>query len=397
MPTTTNYIWDEDNYLAESDGNNTINVVYTNEPQRCGNLISSRISGTTSYHEFDALGSTRQLTNSAGATTDSAIYDAWGNVVARTGTTATAQLWIGEIGYYSDSETALAWVRRRSYAAAVGRWQAPDPAGLEAALVLYLYARNAPNQISDPSGAFPPPVGAPTGGPPSSPPSGGGAPGGPPAPPPSGGGAPTGLPPFPSFPPVPVGVGPYAILCADCLTAMTQPFPNGGGFRGMFGHGQNGRVCMPTFRCNPSPNGCNNGPVDVSPADAAGGIEVCLNCFFKPMANFESFIQKRLDQECSRGPAVPQMLDNCFQCVKDAKAAFTVYCKQFPKLNVSRCIMCGVGFTCFGVCDALPQSKISPPYNRKGLRTCACDSIGLTNPTTAAGCNPTAPGFPNVK
>jgi hypothetical protein len=64
--TTTNYIWDERNHLAEADATNTINVVYTNEPQQYGNMVSSRISGTTSYHQFDALGSTRQLTNAAG-------------------------------------------------------------------------------------------------------------------------------------------------------------------------------------------------------------------------------------------------------------------------------------------------------------------------------------------
>ena len=42
MPTTTNYIWDEDNLLAEADGTNTVNTVYTNEPEHYGNLVSSR-------------------------------------------------------------------------------------------------------------------------------------------------------------------------------------------------------------------------------------------------------------------------------------------------------------------------------------------------------------------
>src|SRR5262249_12123415 len=103
MP-VTKYIWDKQNYLAEADGSDTINVVYTNEPTPYGNLISTRISGTTSYHHFDAIGSTRQLTNSAGTVTDTMIYDAWGNVVSRTGTTSANLLWIGELGYYSDSE-----------------------------------------------------------------------------------------------------------------------------------------------------------------------------------------------------------------------------------------------------------------------------------------------------
>src|SRR5437762_3499272 len=112
MPTTTNYIWDEDNLLAETDGSDVVQTVYTNEPQQqSGNLVSSRISGTTSYHHFYAPGSTRQLTNAAGTVTDSMIYDAWGNVVGRTGTTGARMLWIGQFEYYFDPETGLFWVQ----------------------------------------------------------------------------------------------------------------------------------------------------------------------------------------------------------------------------------------------------------------------------------------------
>src|SRR5258708_15551493 len=99
MP-TTNYIGDEDNLLAETDGSNVVQTVYTNEPEQYGNLVSTRLpvagTPTTVYHHFDALGSTRQLTNAAVGTTDTMIYDAWGNVVNRTGTTAVFLLWIGE-------------------------------------------------------------------------------------------------------------------------------------------------------------------------------------------------------------------------------------------------------------------------------------------------------------
>src|SRR5689334_15676171 len=115
MPTTTNYIWDDQNYLAETDENNVVQTVYTNEPEQYGNLISSRISGTTSYHHFDALGSTRQLTNAAGSVTDTVIYDAWGKVANRTGTSGAFLLWLGEPGYYFDPETGLAYVRERCY------------------------------------------------------------------------------------------------------------------------------------------------------------------------------------------------------------------------------------------------------------------------------------------
>src|SRR5258708_14812280 len=141
--TTTKYIWDEQNYLAEADANDTINVVYTNEPQQYGNLISSRISGTTSYHHFDALGSTRQLTNAAGSPTDTWIYDAWGNILSRSGATATALLWIGALGYYVDAETALIYVRMRAYLPAVARWPSVDPL-LLSDLLRYLYCRSVP-------------------------------------------------------------------------------------------------------------------------------------------------------------------------------------------------------------------------------------------------------------
>jgi RHS repeat-associated protein len=152
MPTTTNYIWDEQNLLAESDGTNTINVVYTNEPQKYGNLISSRISGATSYHAFDALGSTRQLTSSAGGTTDTAIYDAWGNVMNRTGTTAARLLWIGALGYYADAENGQIVVRRRPYAPATARWTALDPADPSVSLNGFAYADARPVTLSDPTG-----------------------------------------------------------------------------------------------------------------------------------------------------------------------------------------------------------------------------------------------------
>src|SRR5262245_46725644 len=151
MPTTTNYIWDEQNYLAETDGTNTIQTVYTNEPEQYGNLVSSRISGTTSFHHFDAIGSTRQLTNGAGTVTDTVTYDAWGNVVSRTGTTAVGLLWIAEVGYYLDRETALVYVRDRLYGPAVGRWTSVDPAA-GAGGNFFTYSDNRPILLTDPSG-----------------------------------------------------------------------------------------------------------------------------------------------------------------------------------------------------------------------------------------------------
>jgi RHS repeat-associated protein len=159
VPTTTNYIWDEQNYLAETDGDNVVQTMYTNEPEQYGNLISSRISGTTSYHHFDAIGSTRQVTNAAGSVTDSMIYDAWGNIINRMGVTSIAFLWVAQFEYYFDAEIALVYVRARNYSAAIARWTCVDPLRMDDFLVTSLlspfaYAGNASVRLTDPSGAI---------------------------------------------------------------------------------------------------------------------------------------------------------------------------------------------------------------------------------------------------
>jgi RHS repeat-associated protein len=140
------------NYLAESDGTNTINVVYTNEPQQFGNLVSTRIGSTTSYHHFDALRSTRQLTNAAARVTDTALYDAWGSTISHTGVTSVNLLWIGGVGYYFDPETGLLYVRERQYSPASGRWTALDPADFVDVTNGFRYAVNSPQRRFDPSG-----------------------------------------------------------------------------------------------------------------------------------------------------------------------------------------------------------------------------------------------------
>jgi len=154
MP-TTNYIWDEDNLLAETDGSNVVQTVYTNEPQEYGNLVSTRLpiagTPTTVYHHFDGLGSTRQLTNAAGSVTDTMIYDAWGNVISRTGTMPVARLWIGQLGYYIDTETGDIWVRRRPLRPIIARWTTVDPLPRNG-VHTYEYGNNTPIVMVDASG-----------------------------------------------------------------------------------------------------------------------------------------------------------------------------------------------------------------------------------------------------
>jgi RHS repeat-associated protein len=155
MATTTNYIWDDETLLAEADSTNTINTIYTSEQARYDDLVSAKISSATSYHHFDATGSTRQLTNSAAKGTDGIIYDAWGNAINRTGATATPFLWIGMLGYYHDFETGKFHVRERTYDPTTGRWTAEDPFAQFSSTSLfetYIYVSSRPILHADPSG-----------------------------------------------------------------------------------------------------------------------------------------------------------------------------------------------------------------------------------------------------
>ena len=95
------YIWDhvDDRVLQETDENGNVLVTYTYEPGPGGKLISEERSGTTYTHHVDGLGNTQFLTDDSGNVTDTFTYDAWGNEVARTGTTPTPYRWGSRWGY----------------------------------------------------------------------------------------------------------------------------------------------------------------------------------------------------------------------------------------------------------------------------------------------------------
>ena len=128
---TTRFLWDVNNYLAETDADDEIQAIYTNEPQQYGNLISQYRKGPTlwlpSYYHYDALGSTRVLTNDAGVVTDTYVYDAWGNAIASTGSAHNPFRWVGRLGYYWEEELGTFYIRARVYEPVTGRWMSRDP------------------------------------------------------------------------------------------------------------------------------------------------------------------------------------------------------------------------------------------------------------------------------
>jgi RHS repeat-associated protein len=162
----TQFIWDEDRYLLETDENGITNVVYTSLPMRFGRQISQYrkedLVWLPAYHHEDALGSARALTDSSEVITDTYIYDAWGEKIARTGSTKNPFQWIGAVGYYVDAPSGMYYARARLYSAALGCWLSRDPLVYRGRRSIYstrspygqayIYANNNPLTYTDAGG-----------------------------------------------------------------------------------------------------------------------------------------------------------------------------------------------------------------------------------------------------
>ena len=149
---TTKYVWDDQNYLQETDASDVAQVTYTNEPRTYGNLISQRKAGDSHYYLFDALGSTRLVTDSSQNISESLLYDAWGNLVGSAPTMVVPFRWVGELGYLFVPVTGDYYVRARVYKPSIGRWISQDPLGFVDGLSLFVYSQNRLIIFVDPNG-----------------------------------------------------------------------------------------------------------------------------------------------------------------------------------------------------------------------------------------------------
>ncbi len=150
---TTKYINDINTVFTRvleewnSSGNLLANYIYGNS------LISQYRGGTLSCYHPDGLGSTRALTNSTGVITDTYTYDAFGNIISRTGSSTNHFLFAGE---QFDSEANQYYLRARYYAPGIGRFITIDPIeGNEMepiTLNKYMYGNADPVNNIDPSG-----------------------------------------------------------------------------------------------------------------------------------------------------------------------------------------------------------------------------------------------------
>jgi RHS repeat-associated protein len=133
--------------------NGAVTRTYTYGLQRIDEeqIISNQ--WTPSFYGYDGGGNVRQLTNAAGAVTDSYEYDAFGNSFTVSGTTPNEFLYRGE---QYDSDLGLYYLRARYYNPLTGRFMSRDPEDRKVAdpktLHKYLYAGGDPVNRVDPRG-----------------------------------------------------------------------------------------------------------------------------------------------------------------------------------------------------------------------------------------------------
>ncbi|MGE5672210.1 MAG: RHS repeat-associated core domain-containing protein [Fibrobacterota bacterium] len=117
--------------------------------------IRQRRNGGVHYYAADGQGSIRALTDTAGTITDTYFYTAFGEELAKTGTTENEFRYVGE---QWDPNAGFNYLRARWYDQSTGRFASVDPyAGdpqAPVSLHRYLYANMGPVSFIDPSGEY---------------------------------------------------------------------------------------------------------------------------------------------------------------------------------------------------------------------------------------------------
>lgn len=142
--TTTAFSWDADqdpNLLYDG----TTSYLYGPG----GTPVAQIAAAGSQWYFHDQLGSTRALTDAAGAVTGTYGYTQYGVVSAHTGTSTPLQY----SGQYADAETGLTYLRARYYDPATAQFLTVDPE-VRRTLSAYGYVDNNPLNHADPSGRF---------------------------------------------------------------------------------------------------------------------------------------------------------------------------------------------------------------------------------------------------
>ena len=151
-PGTTNYLYDgrnaNSNIIEEVDNSGNVLARYTHGIMFDEPLAEFRGSAT-SYYQQDGLGSVSSLSNSAGTTANTYVYDSFGQLTTSTGTVINPFHYTGR---EYDSETGLYGYRLRYYDSNMGRFVSQDPIRMRGGINFYAYVKNRPVIAKDPAG-----------------------------------------------------------------------------------------------------------------------------------------------------------------------------------------------------------------------------------------------------
>jgi RHS repeat-associated protein len=154
---TTKYLVDTLNptrlpQVLDETVNGVVTRTYAYGLQRINENQQIGSTWTPSFYGYDGHGNVRFLTNTAGTVTDTYQYDAFGRLIAITGSTSNNFLYSGE---WADS-IGLYNLRARYYNYATGRFWTRDPIEGQQCCGLswnpYIYVKGNPVNAVDPTG-----------------------------------------------------------------------------------------------------------------------------------------------------------------------------------------------------------------------------------------------------
>ncbi|HEY4233761.1 MAG TPA: RHS repeat-associated core domain-containing protein, partial [Lacipirellulaceae bacterium] len=117
-------------------------------------LVNQVAGGATSYYDFDAIGSTAGMTNTAGTYANKYTYLPFGQTQNSTSTVANPFQFVGQLGVLEDTDN-VSYMRSRYYTDGTGKFLSADLLGIVGGdLNQSRYVGNDPVTFVDPTGAI---------------------------------------------------------------------------------------------------------------------------------------------------------------------------------------------------------------------------------------------------
>ena len=151
---TYSYIYAGDKLMRMTVGDDILDFSYDAN----GAPLTMTCNGTVYYYITNLQGDVMSLERADGGSGASYAYDAWGNILAMSGTLAELNP-LRYRGYVYDQETGFYYLNSRYYDPAVGRFINPDAAIGQVGNIkgnnMFTYALNNPVMYSDLTGNWP--------------------------------------------------------------------------------------------------------------------------------------------------------------------------------------------------------------------------------------------------